>query len=242
MKHLTIRDPDTLAGVLRDVLKECGTHESAAALLEISQPHFTRLVRGMAPRRMEQATLQRLENAIVELFDDRRTKRDSLRAKLQSAVLGADAIDRLNRQAWWFQQMLLRFAPVIPLWRRLRPKYRSYFADFEQRMAKHGHVIAQESGEIVRDLRDGWFPDEDEMEASHAYRRLFVAELRALEPLYDDQLTAGIERSAAEVEAADEMPRYLDTAFRREAILMNRPVDIERARALTEQPLKRGKR
>ena len=211
MKDTQVVSAEALAEVLDYLLSRYGTHEKAAAALNIKQPHFTRLLHGRAGRRVRTATANRLRRILIKWFKDDPVPLAGVLHQLDLAILGPEGVRSLAEYeewlTWWFRGLRNdRGSRLIELRGRLRrhKSYGSYFTAFEDTQEKRGYLPTG--------------------------RRVMLAELRVVSPLLDSDDTAGIEQGWEELNHSKTLGRYLKSALTAESVLLDRVSASERAR------------
>ena len=209
--RLRVVDPLLLGDILGSILETHRTHAAAAVALDISQPHFSRLLIRIGPR-----ISVKLAKAL-----DHEVAGSPRESDLWKAVIRPDTELRMAKFTRWVVKSIAPYIAISPRWgmpqsdyRRdamfrllseiqARRKYKEMFDDFEARVQARG----------IYPLR------------------ISLARHRVVEPLLAAEETGDIERSWKELDRAGELGTYLRAAFRKEEILLRRRPEEQRAAA-----------
>jgi hypothetical protein len=204
---IPIADSSALIQVLRAIVEVTGSHAAAAAVLGIQRPYVTRMLRGRVGKAIGKDVYKRMWAPFrrdVGLLWGHPSYGATINA-FHRAIQSPEAEARVNSYRTWLAREIKKLGHVRGFHRKLRKSrvYNSYFTTFASRMEKRGFALDDP--------------------------RLLLAELRALEPLFDWQGSGGIELSGDELRAEDRLRAYLDAALKRETILLERPPLPDRA-------------
>lgn len=216
MVRVRIVDREELQDVMRQVAAVSGSHRSAAELLGISQPTFTRLLNGTT-NAMARVTYERVRAALrrehrywidVTMHPEQYPLGDLLETFLV-CVMDPLAWTTYHTYDRWLVQEHRRLHEVaMPTFERLLdiPSARSVVHAFLEAVRNRPDLPAQND------------------------RRLWLALLRAVEPLSAAATTLGVERSIDELARHGELVGFLRAALRREKVLLDRKGDLARSR------------